>query len=128
LRDRHAELEAAGARVVAIGMGEPWKARALRDELRIPFLLLVDEERVAYRAAGLRSASPLQLLSPSTWRASRRAKKEGFRQVSNGPHPFQLGGSFVLGPGAVDRYVDRGAKLGAEPPIDRLLEALPPRE
>jgi hypothetical protein len=123
LRDRNAEIEAAGARVFAIGMGEPWKARALRDELRVPFPLLVDQDRVAYRAAGLRTASVAQLLRPTLWRAARRAKKEGFRQVSSGPHPFQLGGSFLLGPGDVDVFVHRVAKLGTEPPIDELLEA-----
>jgi hypothetical protein len=123
LRDANAEVERAGARVVAIGMGGADRARALREEFSLPFLLLVDEDRVAYRAAGVGNAGVVDFVRPAFWRAGRRARQEGFRQVSNGPHPLQLGGTFLLGPGDVDLFVHRG-RLGEEAPVADVLAAI----
>ncbi len=125
LRGREAEFLARGAALAAVGLGDRAYARQFRDEARITFPLLVDERREAYRAAGLGSANLLHLLRRDNARAKTRARDGGHRQQRTGRHPFQLGGSFVLGPGDVDRFAHVSATFGdnAEPAV--LLAALP---
>jgi hypothetical protein len=124
LRDREAELRARGARVAAVGLGDARYARAFREESRITFPLLVDADRQAYRAAALGSASLLHVLRPDNIAAGLRARAAGHRQRRKGPHPFQLGGSFVFGPGDIDRYAHVSRTFGDNAPVSALLAAL----
>jgi len=124
LRDHQAEFRARGASVAAVGLGDPGYARAFRDESRITFPLLVDVQRAAYRAAELRSAPLRHLLRWDTFTAGRRARAAGHRQGRTGRNPFQLGGSFVFGPGDVDRYAHVSETFGDSAPVARLLAAL----
>jgi hypothetical protein len=124
LRDHEAEFRARGARVAAIGLGDVVYARAFRVESGIAFPLLVDAGREAYRAAGLGSASLLHVLRRDNLAARRRARAAGHRQGRTGPNPFQLGGSFVFGPGDVDRYAHVSETFGDTAPVSALLAAL----
>ena len=83
--------------MTAVGLGDRRHAAAFRDETGIPFLLLVDERREAYRAAGLRSATMLQLASPAVAIAGLAALARGHVPHRSGRNPLQLGGSFVIG-------------------------------
>ena len=124
MRDHEAEFRARGANLAAVGLGDLAQARAFRDESGIAFPLLVDAERVAYRAAELRSATLGHLLRPDNFVAGRRARAAGRRQGKTGANPFQLGGSFVFGPGNVDLYSHVSATFGDNAPVTRLLAAL----
>jgi hypothetical protein len=124
LRDHEADFRARGARVAAVGLGDLAYARAFRDESRIAFPLLVDVERKAYRAAELHSASLRHLFRRDTFTAGRRARAAGYRQGRTGRNPFQLGGSFVFGPGDVDRYAHVSETFGDNAPVAALLAAL----
>jgi hypothetical protein len=125
LRDREAEFRARGAALAAVGLGATAHAQAFRDEARITFPLLVDESRQAYRAAGLGSASLLHLFRRDNARARAKARGAGHRQHRTGKHPFQLGGSFVFGPGDVDRFVHVSETFGDNADPALLLAALP---
>src|ERR1700751_5882460 len=105
-------------------MGDIHYARAFREETGISFPLLVDIERAAYRAAELKSANLLHLLRRDNAIARRRANAAGHRQHKLGENPFQLGASFVFGPGNVDRYVHISGTFGDNAPIADLLAAL----
>jgi hypothetical protein len=124
LRDHEAEFQARGARVAAIGLGDPAYARAFREETGITFPLLVDADRTAYRAARLRSASLLHVLRRDNFVARRRARVAGHRQHRTGQNPFQLGGSFVFEPGNIDRYAHVSETFGDTAPVSALLTAL----
>lgn len=124
MRDHEEEIRAAGAGIVAIGLGDARYARAFREETGIGFPLLVDEERKAYRAAGLSSATILHLLRKDNARARARAKRRGFRQHALGKNPFQLGASFVFEPGNRDAYVHRAETFGDNAPVEDLIGAL----
>jgi alkyl-hydroperoxide reductase/thiol specific antioxidant family protein len=124
LRGHEAEFRERGARLAAVGLGDPSYARAFRDESGITFPLLVDVDRAAYRAAELRSASFRHLFRWDTFTAGRRARAAGHRQGRTGQNPFQLGGSFVFGPGNVDRYAHVNETFGDSAPVSRLLGAL----
>src|SRR5579863_7269486 len=106
-------------------MGDARYAAMFREDAGIQFPLLIDEERRAYRAVGLKKANILHLLRSDNAEARKRAQAAGFRQHKLGKNPFQLGGSFVFGPGNVDRYAHVSKTFGDNASIEALLSALP---
>lgn len=114
-----------GAALAAVGLGDRQYARAFREETGITFPLLVDEKREAYQAAELKSANLLHLLRRDNARARQRAREAGHSQHKLGKNPFQLGGSFVFGPGDVDRFAHVSETFGDSAGIEELLGALP---
>ena len=125
MREHQAEFEKRGVKLAAIGLGDAHYASLFREEAGITFPLLIDEHREAYRAAGLKSANIFHLLRSDNAQARKRAQAGGFRQHKLGPNPFQLGGSFVFGPGNVDRYAHISQTFGDNAPVGALLAALP---
>ena len=124
MREHEAELRSKGAKLAAIGLGDARYAALFREETGITFPLLIDEERQTYHAAGLKTANLFHLLRSDNARARKRAQGGGFRQHKLGQNPFQLGGSFVFGPGNVDRYAYVSQTFGDNAPIEALLAAL----
>lgn len=124
MRAHEAAFSEAGARLAAVGLGDRTYARYFREETGIGFPLLIDERREAYRAAGLRSASLLHLLRRDNFAARARARAAGHRQHRLGQNPFQLGGSFVFGPGHVDRFAHPSATFGDNASPAALLAAV----
>jgi len=106
-------------------MGDFRYARIFREETGITFPLLVDANRATYRAAELKSANLLHLLRRVNAIARKRANSAGHRQHKLGENPFQLGASFVFGPGNVDRFSHVSETFGDNAPISALLAALP---
>ncbi len=125
MREHEKEFRARGAQLAAIGLGDARYAAMFREETGIKFPLLIDQERAAYQAAGLKSANLFHLLRSDNAQARKRAQAGGFRQHQLGRNPFQLGGSFVFGPGNVDRYAHISKTFGDNAPVDALLAALP---
>ena len=114
-----------GGTLAAIGLGDRTYARQFREDAGIDFPLLIDEQRTAYRAAGLKHANLLHLLRGDNAKARKRAREAGHRQHRLGPNPFQLGGSFVFGPGNVDLYTHVSQTFGDNASPEELLKALP---
>ena len=107
-----------------MGLGDRNYARQFREEAGIQFPLLVDEERKTYRAAGLRSANLFHIFRRSNAEARARARREGHRQLRLGRNPFQLGGSFVFGPGNVDLFCHVSETFGDNASPEDLLRAV----
>ena len=125
MREREPEIKARGANLAAIGLGDFHYARLFREETGITFPLLVDAKREAYRAAELKSANLLHLLRRANAVARNRAKASGHRQHKLGENPFQLGASFVFGPGNIDHFVHISETFGDNAPLTTILAALP---
>ena len=125
MREHEAAFRQKGARLAAVGLGDRAYARLFREETGITFPLLIDEQRQAYRVAGLRSANLLHLLRRDNFRARKRAQAAGHRQHKLGPNPFQLGGSFVFAPGDLDRFAHLSRTFGDNASPADLLAALP---
>jgi hypothetical protein len=124
LREHQAELQSKGAKLAAIGLGDARYAALFREETGITFPLLIDDERQAYHAAGLKTANLFHLLRSDNAQARKRAQGGGFRQHKLGHNPFQLGGSFVFAPGNLDRFAHISKTFGDNAPIEALLAAL----
>ena len=125
MREREPEIKARGANLAAIGLGDFHYARLFREETGITFPLLVDAKREAYRAAELKSANLLHLLRRANAVARNRAKASGHRQHKLGENPFQLGASFVFGPGNIDHFAHISETFGDNAPLTTILAALP---
>ena len=127
MRDAEEEFRLKGANIAAIGLGGLDYARHFREETKIAFPLLIDEDSKVHKAAGLRKANLLHLLRSDNARARKRAKSAGHRQHNfvKDPfqleHPFQLGGSFVFGPGNVDRFAHISETFSDNATMDDLL-------
>lgn len=124
MREHQAELEAKGVKLAAIGLGDARYAALFREETGIKFPLLIDDERLAYHAANLKTATLFHLFRSENAQARKRAQAGGFRQHKLGHKPFQLGGSFVFSPGNVDRYAHVSQTFGDNAPVADLLAAL----
>jgi hypothetical protein len=125
LRDKQKDFEAKGSRLAAIGLGDLRYAELFRKATGITFPLLVDENRDAYRAAGLQSASIFHLFRLDNFVARKRAKAAGHQQHRLGQNPFQLGGSFVFAPGNRDVFSHLSQTFGDNASPEALLAALP---
>jgi AhpC/TSA antioxidant enzyme len=129
LRDNLSDIRALGGDVAAIGTGDVgYAARFVTDEA-IPYPVLVDDEGAAARAASVRTATPWGLMSPRSWGGTRSAWRHGFRIHRSGKRVRQLGGTFVIGPGAgpgpgIVRYEHHDAHSADHAPIREVLEAL----
>jgi AhpC/TSA antioxidant enzyme len=125
LRDREKGFHLKGASLAAVSLGDMAHAKIFRDDAGITFPLLVDEDRVAYRAIELGVGSVLSIFRPSNFQAGTRALAAGHRQHKLGKNPFQLGGSFIFGPGNTDIYAHANETFGDNAPVAGLLAALP---
>ncbi len=127
MRERQEEFKQAGANLAAIGLGDMNYARLFREETGTTFPLLIDADRKAYRAAGLKSANLLHMLRGDNFQARARAKAAGHRQHKLGPNPFQLGASFVFAPGNRDLFAHLSQTFGDNADPKALLAALSKR-
>jgi len=124
LRTNEEAIRQRGAAVAAVGLGDFAYAKAFREETGLTFPLLVDEKREAYQAMELKSANLFHLLRKDNFEARARARAGGHLQHNLGKNPFQLGGSFVFGPGDVDRFAHFSETFGDHASIQSLLNAL----
>jgi hypothetical protein len=125
LREHDQAFRDKGAALAAIGLGDPVYAREFRKETGITFPLLIDEQRKAYDAVELKSANLFHLLRKDNAEARKRAREAGHQQHKLGQNPFQLGGSFVFGPGNVDIFAHVSRTFGDNASPASLLAALP---
>jgi len=119
LREHEGEFKQTGATLAAIGLGDLRYACLFREETGITFPLFVDSERIAYKAAELKSGNLFHVFFRTNSKARVRAKADGLRQHRFGRDPFQLGASFIFGPGNRDLFVHLNQTFGdnADPKV-----------
>ena len=118
-------FEAAGARVVLIGMGTPRQAAWFARKYAPGLTVLADEQRRSYRAFGLESGSVGDLLGPkSVVTGIRHAARSGVMQGRPTGNVTQLGGALVIAPGGEVRFEHRSENAGDSAEPDALLGAL----
>ncbi len=100
------KLAAIGATAVFVVHDEPERVlTGLLSGLDVPFPVLVDRERDAYRAWGLRRSSLAGVwLDPLVWGRYAVLMARGERPRRLGRDTLQLGGDFVVGPGGTVTY------------------------
>lgn len=124
MREAEDQFRKKGVKLVAIGLGGTDYAQHFRKQTGIDFPLLIDEKRLTYKALELKKANLFHLLRGDNMVARKRAKAIGVRQHRLGKDPFQLGGSFVFGPGNKDLFAHISATFGDNAQPKDLLAAI----
>lgn len=119
------EIEAIGGAVVFVVHDEPVRVRkGLLDGLDVAVPMLVDGDRRAYRAWGLRRSSVAGVwFDPRVWLRYARLVAGGERLRRLGSDTLQLGGDFVLDANGVVTYA-RAQRRDDRPPVSELLAEL----
>ena len=103
VRRDYASFRAAGGDVALITMGTPQQANTFRQRLRLPFPVLADPDRAAYRAFGLDSGSLWQIAGPRVWLKGVKALFRGGASQPVGD-VRQMPGAFVIDREGVIRF------------------------
>ncbi len=126
MRQHYEEARRLGGEVVAVVLARPEALALFLQEQPLPFPLLADPTRAAYRAFDLGRTSWATIFRPDVlWRylglifRGWRPRRKG-----EGEDVLQLGGDFVLDAGGRLVHAYRSAEPTDRPPIEELLEAL----
>lgn len=122
MRDRLTELGDT-TDVALITFSDPEKLAAYRSRNELPFPILVDPERAAYRAFGLGRGSVARVWG---WRAARRyveiLRADGLSALRRPEEDtLQLGGDFVVGPTGLLAYGFWSEGPDDRPSVDELI-------
>jgi peroxiredoxin len=126
LRDDRDRFEEVGANVVLIGLGRPDQAGWFCDLQEVPFACMVQPDRSAHKAYGLRRGSFTQVSGPAVWAPWVKNQLTGKRQRAwrGQGDTAQLPGTFVVDTSGMVRYAHRGARSNDVPPNRDVLEVL----
>jgi hypothetical protein len=105
LRRDEERFRGAGARVGLVGHGNAGDGAAFVSDRRLPFPLLLDPDRAAYRSYGLIQGKALQVLGPQVFLPWIKAEvsSETRQRGLKGGNFFQMPGTFVIDRGGVVR-------------------------
>jgi len=103
VRDQIQRYKDAGAELAAVTMSPAVELAPFREEFQLPFRLLSDVERAAYRAYGLQRGGLLAVAGPGMWKRgwSSWLSFGAGRVVGD---PYQMSGSFVIGADGLIRW------------------------
>lgn len=115
------EIEAAGLRVVAVGLGEPKHARRFGDKLAPSVDCLTHEEPVIHQAYGIEKGNMLRMVAPDALMAGARAASRGHTQGQATGDTQRLPGTFIIDPMGIVRYAYYSKHAGDHPDLQPLL-------
>jgi AhpC/TSA antioxidant enzyme len=122
-RDRE-EFDGAGVRLAVIGQETPEEGRKFLRSRKLDLPLLVDTEREAYKAAGAKKATFMELLGPKVVaKGIRRAIERRVYQGRTVGHPALLGGVLLVAPDGSIPYAHLAEDAGDIPPNEEVLAA-----
>ncbi len=98
--------------------------RTMLEDVELPYPVLVDLDREAYAAWGLRRASVATiLLDPKVWSQYLQIIVGGDHLRKSGQDPLQLGGDFLVAPDGTVAY-SRPQRRDDRPPVGELVDRL----
>ena len=124
MRQKHVEIEALGAAVLAVSFEPRDRLFQLSHVVRLPFPLLSDQERDTYRAYGLERGNLRQIFSPRTALTNVKLMARGRMYHFRRSDLRQLGGDFVVDAKGLIQYQYRGDTPNDRPNVDELIRLL----
>ena len=113
-----------GVQIVFVGMGNPAEAREFQADRNLPFEILADPDRVAYRAFGLPEGRVSQLAGPSVVGASLRAMKNGAGVGKAIGNRRQLPGTYIVDQNGSLLFARPAAHAGDIADVETIMAAL----
>jgi len=124
LREHQEELEQLGAVVLGVSFEEPSVIAGFAERESLPYPILSDPERRAYRVFGLERGATAQVWSPNAVRSYARGLLRGRLPRLPRADIAQLGGDFVLDWQGRVVYEYRSEESADRPAIESLLDAV----
>jgi peroxiredoxin len=126
LREDRGLFEAARAAVVLVGQGSPEQGAGFCQRKHLPFPCLLDAEKVAYRAYGLRRRNLAVVVSPAIAVPFVRANlnPETRQRGLEGGDFFQMPGTFVVDTTGIVRLAHRNRTIADSPSNHALLDVI----
>ena len=124
LREYEQELDRLGAVVLGVSFEDPSVIARFAERESLPYPILSDPERRAYRAFGLERGGAAQVWSPNALRTYARGLLRGRLPRLPRADIAQLGGDFVLDARGRVAYEYRSEESADRPAIDSLLDAV----
>lgn len=119
----HGHRERFDGRLWLVGMGTAAHAQAFKQETGVTFGVLLSPDMAAYEAMDLRRASAREVFAPRALASTlTRLRHQPMRAPEQDWH--QLGGTFVIAPGAHVVFAHRAAHPADEPDTEALAAAL----
>jgi peroxiredoxin len=126
LREEQDRFEDTGAEVVLVGQGDATAEAAFREARGVPFPILLDADRHAYRAYGLSRGTSMQLFGPKVALPFLRANvhHETRQHGLKGGSFRQMPGTFVVDGTGVVLLAHRNRTVADNPTTAALLDVL----
>lgn len=126
MRTKYDEIRRLGGEVLVVSFAQPALLAVYERDQALPFPLVADPSRAAYRAFGLERTSWRAILRGGViWRYLRLMARGWAPQRGNkGEDVLQLGGDFVLDERRQVVYAHRSAEPTDRPPVEDLLQAV----
>ena len=126
LREERRHFVEAGAAVVLVGQGDATAEAAFREARGVPFPILLDTEREAYRAYGLSRGSAMQIFGPEVALPFLRANvhQETRQRGLKGGSFRQMPGTFVVDGAGIVRLAHRNRTVADHPTNKQLIEVV----
>lgn len=115
------EIEAAGLRVVAVGLGQPKHARQFGDKLAPSVECVTNEEPELHAVFGVERGNMLRMLAPDALKAGARAASQGHTQGKATGDMQRLPGTFIVDTAGIVRFTHYGKHAGDNPDLPALL-------
>ena len=116
------EIEAAGLRVVAVGLGEPKHARRYCPQLAPSLTCLCNPDTAAHKVYGLKRGNVLQLAGPQVIASTLRAAHAGHSQSAATGDVTMLSATFVVDRQGRIQYAYYNKFAGDQPDLTGLLQ------
>jgi peroxiredoxin len=126
LREDRERFEAIGADVTLVGQGTPQECADFCDSRRVPFRVLVDPDRTAYRAYGLAKGGAMQVVGPQVmlpW-IRNEIRSETRQRGLRGGSFTQMPGTFIVDADGILRFAHRSRHVADVPRNHVILRAL----
>ena len=114
-------MEAAGLRVVAVGLGQPKHARQFGDRLAPSVDCVTREEPELHAGYGIGRANMLRLLAPDAIKAGIGAAGRGHTQGQATGDAQRLPATFIIDADGIVRYAYYGKFAGDNPDLAEVI-------
>jgi peroxiredoxin len=124
LRRHQDKFDAAGVRIVLVGLGTPEQAEAFRKDFKLDFPLICDPDRALYAAYGLQRTGLVKMASPSLFVKGIKAMVQGGSLGVPQGDIQQLSGVFIIDRKGIIRFAHRAQDPADHPSAEEILSAL----
>ena len=117
-------LDQLNVRILVVTFEADFLAQAYREEVGLPWPLLIDRDRALYRAYGMLRGSWSDIWGPSTWLAYARELRRGHKLVRGPADWAQRGGDVLVDPAGAVRLHHIGKGPADRPDVAGIVDRI----